>query len=161
MIIDERLEFCDNVTLTAGTGSNLQGDVIDIESSRDIGMGQPLYWVIQVTTAVTSGGSATCNFKLASDAAAAIATDGSETTHVETGAIAKADLVAGYRKVIPLPMSGAFEQYVGVILTTATASLTAGAIDSFLTIDPAGWTAQPDATNQGQWLVLGALLTSL
>ena len=140
MIIDERLEFCDNVTLTTATGTALQGDVINIENSRDIGMGQPLYWIIQVSTAVTSGGSATCNFTLASDATAAI-------KHVETGAIAKADLVAGYRKVIPLPMSGKFEQFVGVNLTTAAAALTAGAIDSFITYDPAGWTAQPDAAN--------------
>jgi len=147
MIIDERLEFCDNVTLTTATGTALQGDVINIENSRDIGMGQPLYWIIQVSTAVTSGGSATCNFTLASDATAAIASDGSETKHVETGAIAKADLVAGYRKVIPLPMSGKFEQFVGVNLTTAAAALTAGAIDSFITYDPAGWTAQPDAAN--------------
>jgi hypothetical protein len=147
MIIDERLEFCDAHTLTTATGTSLQGDVINIESARDIGMGQPLYWVIQVAAAVTSGGSATVNFTLASDAAAAIAVDGSETKHVETGAIAKAALVAGYRKVIPLPMSGDFEQYVGVTITTAAAALTAGAIDSFITFDPVGWSAQPDAAN--------------
>ena len=49
MIIDERLEFCDATTLTTGTGTSLQGDVIDIGSERNIGMGQPLYLVIQLS----------------------------------------------------------------------------------------------------------------
>tara|TARA_B100001013_G_C24619421_1_gene446590 strand:- start:1505 stop:1948 length:444 start_codon:yes stop_codon:yes gene_type:complete len=147
MIIDDRLEFCDNVTLTTGTGTSLQGDVVNIESSRDIGMGQPLYLVIQLTAAVTSGGAATVNFRLASDAAAAIATDGTETDHMSTGAIGKADLTLGKRFVLPLAMGNSYEQYVGLLITTATAALTAGAIDAFVTVDPTGWTAQPDAVN--------------
>ena len=57
-IIDERLEFCDATALsTSGTGLALVGDVVDnTTTSSDLGMGEPLYLIIQVTTAVTSGG---------------------------------------------------------------------------------------------------------
>ena len=78
MWIDERNEFADATALsTAGTGRALVGDVIDLEVARDIGNGQVVYLVIQVTTAVTSAGAATVSFELATDAAAAIATYGS------------------------------------------------------------------------------------
>ena len=92
MIMDERLEFADATALdTSGTDTDLVGDVIDLGSTTsDIGNGQPIYLVIQVDTAVTSGGSATVDFKLLSDAAAAIAVDGTATQHFASGAIAKA-----------------------------------------------------------------------
>ena len=103
-IIDERLEFCDATALsTSGTGLALVGDVVDnTTTSSDLGMGEPLYLIIQVTTAVTSGGSATVNFKLASDAQAAIAVDGTATVHNVTADIPKATLTAGHRIVMPL-----------------------------------------------------------
>jgi hypothetical protein len=73
MILDERNEFCDATALnTGGAGSYLVGDVIDLgAASRDIGMGESLFLVIQVDTTATSGGSATGAFHLASDAQAA------------------------------------------------------------------------------------------
>lgn len=66
MILDERNEFADATALdTGGTGRVLVGDVIDLGAvSQDIGNGQPLYAVIQVDTAVTSGGSATVSLRL-------------------------------------------------------------------------------------------------
>ena len=147
MIFDDRLEFVDNTALTTATGTNLQGDVIDITSSRDWGMGEPLYLVIQFTEAVTSGGSATVQFKLLSDAAAAIATDGTATQHADTGALAKTVCTLGHRIILPIGVGVTFERFVGITLTTATATLTAGKIDAFLTKDPVGWTAYADATN--------------
>tara|TARA_Y100001963_G_C6683416_1_gene400977 strand:- start:10 stop:465 length:456 start_codon:yes stop_codon:yes gene_type:complete len=151
MILDERAEFCDATALnTGGAGTYLVGDVIDLETARDIGAGHQMYLVIQVDTAVTSGGSATVKFHLASDSVAAIAADGSETIHLSTDAIGKATLVAGYELCIPVPpqMSMAFERYVGVEQVTGTAAVTAGKINAFLTYDPpANWTALPDASN--------------
>ncbi len=150
MILDERAEFCDATALnTGGAGSYLVGDVMDLSVARDMGNGQPLYLIIQVTTAVTSSGSATVAFELASDAAAAIAVDGTQSTHVKTSAIGKAALTAGYTIVLPVPPEGskAYERYIGVLQTTGTAALTAGAVNAFLTIDPTGWKATPDATN--------------
>lgn len=148
MILDERLELSDVGTLATATGTALHGDVIDFGGDQ-IGDGEPMYLVIQVTTAVTSAGAATVKFELASDAAAAIATDGSATVHAATEAIGKASLVAGYTRVIPLPPAAgnSYERYVGVLTTVGTAALTAGAVNAFLTKDVARWQAYADAAN--------------
>ena len=138
MILDERAEFCDATALnTGGAGSYLIGDVLDSGSVvRDLGRGGQLFFVVQVTTSVTSAGSATVQFHLASDAQAAIATDGTASYHISSGAIAKATLVAGYRVLeTAVPAAGqAYERYLGVLQTTAVAALTAGAVDAFLTL---------------------------
>jgi hypothetical protein len=146
MILDERNEFADATALsTAATGRALVGDVIDLgAATRDIGNGAPLYLVIQVDTAVTSEGSATVSFELASDAGASIATDGGATVHFATGAIPKATLVAGYTAVaVALPM-GTYERYLGILQNVGTAALTAGKVNAFLTHDVSKWTAYAD-----------------
>jgi hypothetical protein len=142
MILDERNEFADATALgTSGTGRALVGDVIDLGAvSRDVGNGEPVYLVIQVDTAVTSGGSATVSFELASDAAAAIATDGSASVHFASAAIPKATLVAGYTIAVALP-NGTYERYLGILQNVGTAALTAGKINAFLTHDVAKWVA--------------------
>ena len=137
MILDERLEFCDATSLNTGAaGSYLIGDVVDLGAgspSPGAGDSEDLYLVIQVDTAVTSGGSATVQFHLASDAAAAIATDGSASYHFSTAAIPKATLVAGYQVcAVQLPQ-GTYERYLGILQTTGTAALTAGKVNAFLT----------------------------
>ena len=154
MIMDELLEFCDATALdTSGTDTDLVGDVVDLGSAPtnpvELGNGQPVYLVIQVDTAVTSGGSATVQFHLATDAAAAIATNGTATYHWSSGAIGKATLVAGYELVVPVPIGAdaPYERYLGILTTTGTAAVTAGKINAFLTLDPKGWKAYPDATN--------------
>ena len=93
MIMDERLEFADATALdTSGTDTDLIGDVIDLGAASDVGNGQPIYLVIQVDTTVTSAGAATVAFKLASDAQAAIATDGSATVHYSSDAVKNSTL---------------------------------------------------------------------
>lgn len=146
MILDERNEFCDATALgTGGTGRALVGDVIDLGgTSQDIGNGETVYLVIQVDTAVTSAGAATVSFELASDAAAAIATDGSASVHFASAAIPKATLVAGYQVCMVALPSGTYERYVGILQNVGTAALTAGKINAFLTKDPHGWSALPD-----------------
>lgn len=147
MILDERNEFCDATALnTGGAGSYLIGDVIDTggDGINDV---TGLYLVIQVDTTATSGGSATGQFHLASDAGAAIATDGSATYHFSTSAIPVATLVAGYQVcAVQLPR-GTYERYLGILQTTATAAFTAGKVNAFLTNDPKSWKAFADATN--------------
>lgn len=151
MVIDERLEFCDATALNTGAaGSYLLGDVIDLGAvaGGDIGAGQPLYLVITVDTLPTSGGAATANFTLASDAQAAIATDGSATVHATTGAKPIAQLPAGAKFVLAIPSEGsAYERYVGILQTTAVAAFTAGKINAFISFDPNGSKAYPDAVN--------------
>lgn len=149
MILDERNEFCDATALNTGVaGSYLVGDVIDLgATSSDIGNGEPMYLVIQVDTAATSGGAATGQFHLCSDAQAAIAVDGSATYHFSTSAIPVASLVAGYHVAVVALPRGTYERYLGVVQTTGTAAFTAGKVNAFLTHDAAKWVATADATN--------------
>jgi hypothetical protein len=148
MILDERAEFADATALgTGGTGRALVGDVMDLQqTTRDVGSPpRPLYVVIQVDTAVTSGGAATVSFEVASDAQAAIATDGTATQHAKTFDVPKATLVAGFTLVIPLPgKMPRYERFLGILQNVGVAALTAGKINAFLTHDPKQWSAYPD-----------------
>jgi hypothetical protein len=148
MILDERTEFCDaNALNTGGAASYLVGDVIDLgATSQDIGNGEEVWLVIQIDTTATSGGSATGQFHLASDAQAAIAVDGTATYHFSTPAIAVATLVAGYLvAMVRLPI-GTYERYLGILQTTAVAAFTAGKINAFLTKDPSKWVSTDGQT---------------
>jgi hypothetical protein len=141
MILDERSEFADATALsTAATGLALVGDVIDL-GTDGINEVDGLDFYVTVDTAVTSGGSATVEFQLVSDAQAAIAVDGSATVHYKSAAVPKATLVAGYTVVnIKLP-KGQYERYLGILQNVGTAALTAGKINSGLTpLDPS-WKA--------------------
>lgn len=150
MIFDELTEFADATALgTSGTGLALVGDVIDLgAASRDIGVGKPLYVVIQVDTAVGSSSTASVAFVLASDAQAAIATDGSATVHVQTASITKGSLVAGYTFIVPLPQGQpAYERYLGILQDVSTTALNAGKINAFLTSDPTNWKAYAEGSH--------------
>lgn len=145
MILDERTEFCDATSAILNVGNAIIGDVIDLGSSptlQDIGNGAPLYLVIQVDTTFV-GATSTTTFDLCSDSTANLAT--SKTTHVSTGAIPVASLVAGFTKILALPIEATYERYLGLWETVATANVTAGKINAFLTTTPAKWTASPDA----------------
>lgn len=150
MILDELLEFSDAGALATGTGRSLHGDVIDLGATpQDFGVGETLYLVIQVTTAV-AGTSSTVSFELVSDAAAGIATNGTATEHLVTELIPEATLVAGYQRAWPIPPGTAdnnYERYLGLITNVGTAVLSAGAINAFITKDVALWKSYPDAAN--------------
>jgi len=154
MIMDERTEFADAESVAGAAGTALIGDVIDLEVARDIGNGRPVYLVLLCNTTIITGGAAgTIKFSLASDAQAAIATDGSATVHFETATFVTdgddanelhaGDVIA----IIALPMSSVadYERYLGVLATIATTTVTAGAIDAFLTLDPSRWKAYANA----------------
>jgi hypothetical protein len=147
MILDERNEFCDAVALNTGAaGSYLIGDQIDLGvAGLNVGVGEDIYCVLQVDTTATSGGSATGEFHLASDAQAAIAVDGSATYHFSSAAIPVATLVAGYQIAAFRLPSGTYERYLGIIQTTGTAAFTAGKVNAFLTRDIAAYKAYADA----------------
>jgi hypothetical protein len=166
MIIDDLLEFADATSVAASAGTALIGDVIDLGGGtgpdgvttfvpHDLGNGKPMYLVITIGTSIITGGSAgTVKFQLASDAQAAIATNGAATVHWDsgtyaTGAAAAAGITAGDKLVIPLPLDEfrTYERYLGILCVTATTTTTAGAINAFLTFDPSGWKALPDANN--------------
>lgn len=147
MIMDSRLEFADAVSVAAAAGTALIGNVIDLSSvHRDVGAGQDLFLVISVDTEIITGGAAgTIQFVLASDAQAAIATDGSATSHFRSQLFVTDDSAANdtqmnagqFPVVIALPMEGAvYERYLGLLAIIATTTVTAGKINAFLTLDP-------------------------
>ncbi len=161
-ILDERGEFADNESVAASAGTALIGDVIDLGAAgEDIGNGQPVYLVIRTgsTEIITGGSAGTIQFTLASDSAAAIATNGTATEHVLTEAFVTdgtdandAELKAGeiiYQAPLPVGTGGNYERYLGILCTTVTTTTTAGTINAFLTLDPhmAAGKTYPDATN--------------
>ncbi len=158
MILDERTEFADAVSVAAAAGTALIGDVYNLKPATtspnttiDL-EGSDLYLVIQTDTEIITGGSAgTLQFQLASDAQAAIATDGSATVHITTASFVTDDSAAnsaalnagGYIYVGKLP-TGSYEQFLGILAVTGTTTTTAGKINAFLTSDPALYRAYAD-----------------
>lgn len=158
MILDERNEFADAASVAAVAGTALIGDVIDLGAThRDIGNGQDVFLVITTDTEIITGGSAgTIKFQLASDAQAAIATDGSATVHIDTGTFVTDDSAANDAQLNaggviycgPLPLEGkVYERYLGILAVIATTTVTAGKINAFLTLDPHKWAAYAEGAN--------------
>jgi len=157
MWLDERTEFADDVSVAAAAGTALIGDVIDSTVARDLGNGQPIYLVLRTggTEIITGGSAGTLQFKLASDDAAAIATNGDATEHIVTDTFVTDDSAAnsalfnagGLIYMGALPLEGpTYERYLGILAVTATTTTTAGTINAYLTLDPAGWKSYADAT---------------
>ncbi|MBP8282320.1 MAG: hypothetical protein KAX46_00130 [Chromatiaceae bacterium] len=147
MLLDERTEFADAAAIALNIGNAIapNTDVIDLGATptlRDLGGGERLYLVLQVDTTFVGAG-ATIQFQLASDSTANLAT--SRTNHIDTGAIALATWAAGYTKVIPLPTEATYERYLGLWMTVATANVTAGKLNAFLTNQAPAQYAYPDA----------------
>ena len=154
MILDTNVQFvnsADDVATEAGT--SLVGDVVDLGAAgQDPGNGQPVYLVIQVITAFDGGAGAagTTQFVLASDSVAAIAADNTESRHILTKAFAAAtELTKGAQFVYPLPTGGGetYERYLGIEIIQGAEGEDDGAINAFITLDPAGWKSYPDAVN--------------
>lgn len=152
MWLDDRLEIADAVSLnTGGAASYLIGDQIDLGSiGRDVGNGEPLYFVITVDTAITTAGAAgTVSFSLVSDDSASIATNGTATVHATSQAFTTGSTAIAAGTVlfaVALPMAGAtYERYLGLLQTTGTTALNAGKINAFLTSDVSRWKAYADA----------------
>jgi hypothetical protein len=156
MIIDSYNEFADAVSVAAAAGTALIGDVIPLGSiNSDIGVPGNIYLVIEVDTEIiTAGAAGTIQFFLASDAQAAIATDGSATIHLSSSSLVtddaaanSSDLNAGGKIICAkLPM-GTYEKYLGILCTVGTTTVTAGKINAFLTDNPPAQVYYPDAVN--------------
>jgi hypothetical protein len=148
MIIDSRLELCDATALNTGAaGTYLLGNQPNLGlAPGDIGEGEDLYLVLTVDTTCTSAGSATASFSLASDDTASVSATTS-TVHFTTPVYPVASLVAGFQRAFCLPKGIVYEQYLGLLQTTAVAAFTAGKINAFITRDPPGLRSYPDGVN--------------
>ena len=122
MWLDERTEFADNVSVAAAASTALIGHVIDMQVARDLGNGQPVYLCIRTgSTEIITGDSA------------------ANASQMNAGGTI-------YFGALPLE-SFAYEQFLGVLCTVATTTVTAGTINAFLTIDPNGWKSYADGAN--------------
>jgi hypothetical protein len=155
-IIDKNLEFADATSV--GTPNNTTvnvGNVIDLGlAGRNVGDGEPMYFVVEVTTSIGSGGAATVSFLLVSDAVTTPAVDGNQTIHYESDVFALATVVAGFRLVVPLPWGndGApdYERYLGFqVRENAGQALNAGAVNAYVTRNPRGWKAYAQGSITG------------
>jgi hypothetical protein len=144
MIMDERTEFADATSV--GTPNNTTvnvGSTIDSSVARDLGDGQPIYLIIQVTTTLVGAGSSIVEFMLSSDGEDALAVNGGQTIHLRSDYIAVDSLVAGWQMSWVLPAgttlaTTGYELYLGVqIRETAGTALSAGNINAFLSLTPA------------------------
>jgi hypothetical protein len=146
MILDERCEFADALALGLSTGRANLGDQIPLTVARNVGSPpRPLYFVVQVTTAIT--GPTSVAFELVSDTSNPPLTDGTATVHVASRSVPVASLTAG-TVVCCIPLPGeppAYETILGVQQNVTGSAVGAGAVNAFLTHDPKQWKAYPDA----------------
>jgi hypothetical protein len=158
MILDERLEFADATSVANAAGTTVLGDVIDLGAGvADIGIGEDMWVVIQTTTEIITAGTAgTIQFYLVSDSLATLgaAVLASCTEHLSSGSLVTDDAAANDAKLnaggvilaARLP-AGTYERYLGILVTIGGQTVTAGAVNAFLTKDYAKWAALADATN--------------
>jgi len=142
MLVDKRTEFADNVDVQNAPGTANVGNQIPLGVAREVGGGDSgkLSVVIYVTeTFAAPSTDGTIQFQVASDNTASIATDGTQSIHVKSKAFAEAELVAGLKIVLDLPVQqdGAepYETFLGLQAVTALQTFTAGAVHAFLSRD--------------------------
>lgn len=146
MWVSDWTTFCRGATgvLPLAIGTAIIGDQIDH------GQAEPTagWLVISALDDIAAAGNGTLTFALVSDAQIPIATDGSATEHVECDAVATSTtpIPAGTKLACVRIPDGEYERYAGLMLTTAGAALTEGAINAFLTDEPSCWRALPAAT---------------
>jgi hypothetical protein len=160
MILDERTELGDalSVVLTAGAAWQNLGDVIDRTATGntlvDLGAGDPIYLVIQISANITSSvGAGTLEFRLVSDTSDNPPHVSTSTVHFATGTTATATTVTAnvtsagvVLAAVALPF-GDYERYLGIQARVLTNSTNAGSINAFLTRDFSKWKPYADATN--------------
>jgi hypothetical protein len=156
MLLDERNEFADAVSVVAAAGAAVLGDVIDLSTTPyDLGLGEDIWLVIRTDLSVTAASAGTIQFHVVSDAletlgggVVANCTTHFATAALVTGASAVAPLRTGdVIAAIKLPAGVNYERYLGVIRTIGTTAVAAGRVDAFITKDYARWLPLADAVN--------------
>ena len=123
-LLDSQNELSNKQTLIAAVGTHVSTNVIDLSVDRDIGKGEPVPFLAQITTLVESGGAATLQLILETDDNEAMA---SAETLYTSEVITLAALVAGYKFPINfVPRTN--QQYLRASYVIGTADITAGAI---------------------------------
>lgn len=144
-VLDKALEFSDAQALSIGSGAAIKSTKVrDLTGKQDslafknawgttitpdIGEAGGLEWTVQVATTVVGAG--TLSAALVSKAADASISSGGTTHHTFSFGVTAA---AGTRKSVKVP-PGTLNNYVGCLYTSTGGTTTAGALDSFLSLD--------------------------
>ena len=144
MFIDKSLELADNAAVADSASDALIGTAKQIRSvtgdnaTVDFSAGEPLYLVIEVTTAVTA--VTNYEFKVWTDADSNVIAGG--TPLWSSGARAVVNYPAGKRFIVNLP-EGDYEEYIGIsgAASGADTSGAAGNVNAFITKDVSNWTS--------------------
>jgi hypothetical protein len=128
--VDQEWVFCEDETLVLAVGAHDLGVAVDLGPGGTLPANKTIYLVAFVPTAFTSGGAATLQVKLETDSDSAF---GSPVDVLDSGAIAKATLVAGY-EIFSAPIDRSLvKRYNKVTGTVGTADGTGGTITCYLT----------------------------
>lgn len=153
MILDTNLQLCSQASVAVAAGTSLIGSQIDAAIAGELDS-SALAFTIVVRTAIITGGSAgTIAFQLASDTTAAVSTTAAQPVVVtETFVTGATPIPVGtvlHQGILPRDI-GTYtpsRRFLGVLLIVGTTTITAGAVDVFLEIDPGRWAALPVAVN--------------
>ena len=153
MILDGLLQFDNAVSLAIAVGTQVSTNVIDLGitsgipssanggGARDIGIGDKpaMKLLVQVSTTFTSGGAATLSVGLQGAVDNGAGAPAAFSTWYTSPVFALATLNVGSRHMemdMPRPPDGiAIPRYLRLLYTVAGATVTAGAISSYLVLD--------------------------
>ena len=133
MILDAQNRFSNAQPVFSNGSSVRSTDVIDLQAIRDVGAGEIIYLLVQVTTAFTGGTSA--NFELITGSNEAV--DADVSVVVDTNPIPVASLAANTRFFVPIPEHKLPRgQRYAAVRTTCVGNVTAGSITAAVTRNP-------------------------
>lgn len=135
MYVDAQCLLADGLDIGVGA-SNVYGTyAYNLGSTKDPGGGRPLYLVLCIDEAVTSGTNiGTVVFALVDEEDNTIDDDSVEI--VQTDPLLVGRLTLGKVIVIPIPAGLITQQYLGLRCTIAGETTTAGKVTAFIAVDP-------------------------
>jgi len=134
MYMDKQLEFSDGQAITATADST---NVIDLGVGRNLGVGERLYLMLDVTEAFTDSSSdSTVTVTLTTDDNESLSSD----TVIATFPVFAALSAVGVH-YYNLPIDVTYERYLGLVYTVANGSLTTGKFKASIVKDIQKYTA--------------------
>jgi len=138
MYIDSQETFSEGQSLISATGDVVSTNIYDTGANADVGIGEPLFLIARIGTAVVGAGSTT-QVVLQTDDNSAFS---SPKEFPLTGAQAPAALTANTFAVkARLPIG--LERYLRVVYRIAGAAVTAGTVDAYIVKDVQANNAYP------------------
>lgn len=131
MILDKNLQFSLGQSLAAAVGDIVSTNVLDTEAAQDEGIGEPIQFLWDIVTALTSAGAATVQFVVQSSPDNSTWTDQEMTQAYAYNAAA----VQPGAQPIVLKMSPGLQRYVRTVVRVAGAATTGGTGSSFAVKD--------------------------